>query len=201
MTTARITDKKLKNQRFRKTEESILKAYLAVCETLSLQRLIKEAHISRSTLYRHHKNLYEIVPDYERYISTRFTKFIKRLTRFKILSLKDIYEQTFIFIIKHRMIIGFLAQCGNRGATEELLYHLEPAILATGKVAGGEMFKVYIKEVAALIEEWEKKDFRKEDIPATVNKILYLTDNAQVRLGPLADFDASTDTTKSAKTR
>ena len=185
----KITEKKLKNQRFRRTEASVRKAYLSLRESLSLERLIKTARISRSTLYRHHKNVYLIVPDYEEYILSKYTRFTKRFINLKYFRLKDLYEQTFIFLCKYQEIAEFLAQCSSRNLTEESLRVLEPKILATGKVTNGEMLDIYFKEVATLIEAWQQNGFQKSEISTVVDKIMYLTDTAHTRLGPLAQFD------------
>ena len=184
-----ITEQKLKNRRFLSTEKSILKAYLLIRETLSLNRLIKTARISRSTLHRHHKNIYTIVPDYEDYFLSKYTKFAKRLIKIKYLRLKDIYEQTFDFLYKYQEIAEFLMQCGSQNIIVEALLVLEPKILATGKVASGEMFEIYVREVTSLIEAWQRNGFNKSEITVIVDKIMYLTNTARTRLSPLASFD------------
>lgn len=191
MTANKITEKRLRNKRFFRTEESIRKAYLIFRETISPERLIREAHISRSTLYRHHKNIYEIVPNYEAYVISRYTKFAKRLIKIRYLHLKDIYEQTLIFIVKHQDTVNFLMQCSDRNIIENFLCILKPKILATGKVPDGEILDIYIKEIATIIMTWQRSGPHKSEIPIALDKIIYLTNTAHTRLGPLVNFDHS----------
>ena len=73
----RITEKRLKDKRFRDTEEAIVMAFFVLKDKICLKRLIKTAGISRSTLYRHHENINKIVPDYEEYMVSKYKRFIK----------------------------------------------------------------------------------------------------------------------------
>ena len=50
------------------------------------------------------------------------------------------------------------------------------------------MFKIYAKEIAGLIEEWGRTGFNKNSITSTVDKIMFLTNTAHIRLSPLASF-------------
>ena len=178
----RITEQKLKNKKFRKTEESIILAFISVREIFSVSRLIRLAGISRSTLYRHHKNIYAVVPDHERYILRQYRKSIKNLTKIKNIKPKQLYEGTLIFIFRHKKIIQFLIQNGSPNIIEEMLIILKPNILATKKVLEGEMFRIYIKTISAVIEEWGRKGFDKDQISSVVNNIIFLTNTAHSNL-------------------
>ena len=187
--TDRITDKKLKNKRFQKTEEAIIMAFFLSKEKLSLKRLLYLAKISRSTLYRHHKNLTEIAPDYEKYILKKCKSYIKPLMKKDEPGLKNLYQRILVFMVANRLIIRFLLKYSNQNFLEKIVRALKPKILATGKVANGEMFNIYTKEIATIIEEWCKLGFKKDAIVPTTNKIMYLTDQAYIRLSPLNSFN------------
>lgn len=187
--TDRITDEKLKNKRFKKTEEAIIMAFFLAKDKLSLKRLLQLAKISRSTLYRHHKNLTEIVPDYEKYILKKCKNYMKPLIKKDESRLKTLYQRILIFMVANRFIIEFLLKNGSQNIIERIVKALKPMILASGKVTDGEMFKIYTKEVAAIIEEWCRLGFKKDDILPTTYKIMYLTDQAYIRLSPLKSFN------------
>lgn len=187
----RITDKKLKNKRFQKTEEAIIMAFFLAKDKLSLKRLLYLAKISRSTLYRHHKNLTEIAPDYEKYILKKCKSYMKTLVKNNDSKLKTLYQRILVFMVANRSTIRFLLKYGNQNFTEKIVKALKPKILASGKVADGEMFKIYTKEVATIIEEWCKLGFKKDAIVPTTNKIMFLTDQAYIRLSPLNSFNKS----------
>lgn len=185
MSERRITDKKLKNKRFRKTEESIILAFSIVKGILDARKIVRIARISRSTLYRHHQTIGQIAPDYEEYILTKYEKTMRRFMRIKGVQLKSLFEKTLLFLIAHRKIIEFLSQYGRGDLIERMLTVLTPSILATGKVLNGEMLYIYLKAASAVVEQWELNGFSRGDVPLVVNKMMYLTEHARSRLGPI----------------
>ena len=70
----RITDKKLNNKKFRKSEEATLDAFFLAKDYLSIKRIAQIAHISRSTIYRHHGSVTKITENYEVFILKRYKK-------------------------------------------------------------------------------------------------------------------------------
>lgn len=185
----RITDKKLKNKRFRKNEEAIIMAFFLTKDKLSLKRLLYYAKISRSTLYRHHKNLNEVAPDYEKYILKKCKNYMKPFMKKEELGLKTLYQRILVFLVANQFVINYLLKYSNHDFIEKIIKVLKPIILASDKVDDGEVFKIYTKEVAVVIEEWCRLGFKKEDILPTANKIMYLTDQAYIRLSPLKYFN------------
>ena len=184
----RITEKKLQNRRFRGTEETIIITLLTIRDSISLERFLKIAKISRSTLYRHHKNLSEIAPDYEKYILKKCKNTMKRLMKNPNSRLKTLYYHILIFMSANRLIMRFILKYGKRDFFERIITAIKPKIINIGKVEEGEMFKIYAKEIAGLIEEWGRAGFNKNSITSTVDKIMFLTNTAHIRLSPLASF-------------
>ena len=182
-----ITDKKLKNKRFRKTEEAIIMAFFTAKEILSVDRLIKIAGISRSTLYRHHKSVYEIAPNYERYILKKYNRALKRSLKIKRVRLPGIYRKTLIFIKSHHQIIEFLLQYGKPDLIEKMINMLKPKLISTGKITNEAMFEIYCKEVSGVITRWILDGSAKSEILSVVDKIIYLTDSAKLRLSPITE--------------
>lgn len=184
----RITESKLRNKRFRRTEEAIILAFFTTRELLSVERLIKLAGISRSTLYRHHHTIYEIAPDYERYIFKKCKRFVQRLKVSKQVRLKQFYQNFLIFLRVHHKIIIFLLKYGSPNLIEKMLQMSKPKIPSLNRIHNDEIFIIYTKEVSAVIEEWLSRGADKDEILPTVNKIIYLTNSVETRLSPLADI-------------
>lgn len=187
----RITERKLKHKRFKNTEDSIIATLLSTKELLSPERLIRLAKISRSTLYRHHQNIHKIIPNYEQYILRKCRNVLRRSLRIKRTHTKTLFLHILIFISANKQVIKLLLLHGKQGIIEQIISVISPKIVATGKVKDGEMLSVYIKEISALIEAWGQTEFDMASVPALLDKIIYLTDTANSRLGPLAVFDQS----------
>ncbi len=164
-------------------------AFFIAKDKLSLNRLLRLAKISRSTLYRHHKNLQEIAPDYEKYILKKCKKAMKPLMIDEELSIAAIYQRILVFMVANRFIMKFLLKYGSQNLFERIVFAIKPKVLATNKVADGEMYKIYAKEVSAIIEEWGRAGFKKTGIIPVTNKISYITDQANIRLSPLNAFN------------
>ncbi len=183
----RITERKLRNKRFRRTEEAIILAFFTARELLSAERLIKLAGISRSTLYRHHHTIYEIAPDYERYILKKYKKFVQRFKGVKQVRLKQFYQKFLIFLRAHYKIIIFLLKYGSPNLIEKMLLTSKSKIPNLKKI-NNEIFIIYTKEISGIIEDWLFKGADKNEILPTVHKIIYLTNSAKARLAPIMDM-------------
>ena len=178
-----ITEQKLKNKRFRKTEEKIISALLLSRDDLSMNNFLKTAEVSRSTIYRHHRNFYNISKNYENYLLRKFRRFLKALVKNKI-TLAKVYTRILIFLIPNQKIILLILSRGNRKFIETLLSELR--VIVMKKVKNDKIFKIYLKEVSGVIEEWIYDGFNQKKIEEVVNQISYLTETAWSRLGPLA---------------
>ncbi len=180
----RLTDKKLRNKKFRKNEEAILDALLIIGGIPSVKQLIRIAGISRATLYRHHRTVHEIIPDYEYYVLNKYRNTIRRSAKHKTLSARIIYERLLVFMATHQKIMK-LFRINQISLIEKLVFATKTKIISTRKVQEGEMFEIYAKEVVALIENWEKKGSKASEISLTVSKIIHLTNTAHIRLSPI----------------
>ena len=188
--TDRITEKKLKNKRFQKTEAAIITAFFLTKDKLSLERLLRLAKISRSTLYRHHKNIHEIAPDYEKYILRKCKNTLSYFMWIKKTYLKILFQRILVFLSANQLIMNFLLEYGSNNLIERIVAILKPKLLTAGKITDGEMFTLYAKEVAGLIEIWCRAGFNKDDILPTVDKIIYLTNTAHDHFAPIVSSTA-----------
>lgn len=180
----RITDKKLRDKRFRKTEEAIILAFIEAKERLSPERIIRIAHISRSTLYRHHHSIQDIAPDYEEYILRKYHSFIKHNCNKKGTNCGFLYHRILVFISVNHILIDFLLRFGNQNIIEQMILELNTTI-SIYEDFSEEIFYIYAKEVSGVIEKWGTGGYSRESITPTVRKITYLTDTALHRLKPL----------------
>ena len=184
-----LTERRLKNKRFKTTEDAIIMAFFLAKDHLCPERIIRLAHISRSTLYRHHKNLHQVVSDYEAYILRENKSVVRRLMKHRHASLKTLYKRILILMTANKRIMLFLSEFGNSNITEQIILILEPKIIAQTKLAREELRIIYVKEISSIIDSWQSMGFNIDEISAVVNKIMFLTDNAYVRLTPLIAFD------------
>lgn len=185
----KITEKKLKNKRFRNTEETIVKTIISTKDKLSLAQLIHLAHISRSTIHRHHGNITEIVPNYEKYLLRKCKTTLERLMKIKNIHLEYLYERLMIFLLNNQQIVKLIFKHGDSDFIEKIIFILKPKIISTSKISNDEAFTLYNKEIAGLIELWFYTGFDEANIAPTVEKIMYLTNTAHIRLNPLSKFN------------
>ncbi len=185
----RLTEGRLKNKRFRTTEESILLACLAIKCRFTPYRLARAAQISRATFYRHHCSAADIASDYEDYILQKTRANFARLLKLKRVSLRIIYEQFFSTMFSNHRSMIFILRFGTPDFLEKMLLLVKPKLIAATKLKNQEALRVYLGEVSALIKSWCDAGFDREAIPDFVDKIIYLTDTAHVRLSALGSFD------------
>lgn len=180
-----ITEKKLRNKRFYQTEVTIITAYIATRELLSVSRLVRSAGISRSTLYRHHKTIYAIVPDYEAYALRSYRRHINRLLKIKGIHISHLYESTLMFMTRYRKVLQLLTDYSDKDITKLMLCHLQPKILASGKITNQQMFELYISQASTLINQWQRDGYKREEISPIIDKLNYLTNTARKHLAPI----------------
>lgn len=177
-----LTEKRMQDKRFRRTEDAILVAVIPAKEELSVAKIVKDASISRSTFYRHHRTVQSIVSDYETYIIKQFLKLINRWNQNQRLSVY--YEQTLLFINANKIIVGFLLEHGESKVIEKMVKVIEPMIIKIYRIPKNRelMLAVYRKEVLGIIEEWKKNDFESEAMKKVLGNIMYLTESLRGRL-------------------
>ena len=177
-----LTEKMMKDKRFRRTEEAILTAVIPIKGELSVSRIVKDASISRSTFYHHHKTVQSIIYDYETYIIKQFLKLINRWNQNQ--RLKVYYEQTLLFINANKVVVDYLLERGKSTIIEDMVKIIEPMIIRTYKIPKNRelMLAVYRKEVLGIIEEWRKIGFKNEEMKKVLGNIMYLTESLRGRL-------------------
>lgn len=183
----KITDKKLKDQRFRKSERAIIKALFSSKRILGARVIVKRAKISRSTLNRHHGSVCEIVSNYEEYILEKYNRLMLGLIRKKGIRVRTIYYQILIFVIKNRDVFKMVIEKGDGKIIEKMVRKIEPKLMEVYRLPKNceKILAVYEKEIIGVVEGWMRGDF-KEDEMVILGDIMYLTETMRSRLMPLA---------------
>ncbi len=184
---AAITDKRLKNKRFIKTEDAILRVFFECSIYISVDQLAKRIGVARSTVYHHHKTMRDIVPDYGQYVLTCFEIGFSKIAAGKRMRTKTILEFTFTFIFKHKKEFKVLLRGNDRQTFLDMFEDLKEPIERILRLPKGtaRMYRVYASEIIELIREWGNEDFPELQIDDLVKRALYLTNTMRARLLPI----------------
>lgn len=179
---------KMTNERFSKTENAILSALFTNPEMLSVRAIMHHAKISRATLYRHHQNVYEVIPDVERYLLRKYDQIMRSLLRKKDMSISNFYMQMLVFITSNRRYFALVVKWRGAHIIEDMVARLIPRIVADYKLPPNskKMMLVYLKETSGLIEIWLRKGCRSSKA-SLLTDIKYLTRSMRSRLVGLLD--------------
>lgn len=182
----KLTDKKLKDKRFRKTEKAIIEVFFSNKKVLSARVVVKRAKISRSTLYRHHESVYGIVPDYESYILEKYSKLMRILVRREKVRAKTLYYQMLVFILKNGDIFRMIIKRGNGQLLGRMVQRIKPKLTKLYRLPKNceKILAIYEKEIVGVLENWIRNDFE-EDETMILSDIMYLTETMRARLMPL----------------
>ena len=185
--TRRLSRRGMQNRRYRKTEEAILEVLLKSRKMPSTNELTKRARISRSTLYRHHRAMPGIIPDYEREILIAFQRESKMILSTKKVNLESIYLKILIFILRRKRVFKILFKYSGDRVVENMVLATKDPITSTCHLPknSDRMFKIYAKEVAGIVEYWGNSEFSEHEIDRTLKDIIYLTTTMRQRLSPV----------------
>ncbi|MBQ6461381.1 hypothetical protein IJJ36_03050 [Candidatus Saccharibacteria bacterium] len=184
-----ITEKRLKDKRFKKTEEAILRVFFETKECISVKSLAIKIGVARSTIYCHHKSIREILPDYEKYILKKYSKMVRQLAHKKEKKSRVLYINILLFVLRNKRIFEILLKHRNKIVFEEMILRIKPMIEGEmGLPENSEkLYKVFASEIAALIEGWGEEDFAEKNMSMVLSDIVFLTKTARTRLVELLD--------------
>ena len=179
--------KGMQNKRYRQTEDAILEVLLGAKEMPSVGELTKRAKISRSTLYRHHRAMPGIIPDYEKEVLKNYKRTVKKSLKQKNVELKNVYLQMLIFILKRKRVFEILFRYEGGRVVERMVIEIKEQIVRVCHLPKNydKMLRIYTKEVSGVVEEWAKDSFSEEKMGKTLSDIIYLTETMRARLGPV----------------
>lgn len=188
---ARLTEKKLEDYRFRRNEEAIFEAFFVknADDKSGVSKVVRAIGVSRATFYRHHGAVSEIVEDYERYILRQYDRLVEEMRGKSDLGLRQRYYRMLVFILQNRRIFQVLLERRNLKVIIEMVYMLRNEIEAEAKLLSKSkrIFRVYVGEMVGLISDWGLEGFKGSEMVKLLNNIMYLTETMRKRLLPLAD--------------
>ncbi len=181
-----ITEKRLKDKRFKKTEEAILRVFFEAKEYISVKSLAIKIGVARSTIYCHHKTMRDILPDYEKYILKKYSRMVRGLVKNKI-SIKALYINMLLFILRDKKIFEILLKNRDKVVFEEMILKIEFVVEKEIKLPKNseKLYRVFVGEMMALIERWGKDGFSEDGMNGVLFDMLSLTRTARTRLAGL----------------
>ncbi|MBQ3296945.1 hypothetical protein IJH01_02355 [Candidatus Saccharibacteria bacterium] len=178
----------MRDKRYRKTEEAILEVLLKAKKMPSTTELTKRARISRSTLYRHHRAIPGIIPDYEHDITIVFKQEVSStLKRRRDATIESIYLKILFFVLRYKRVFKILFKYSGDRVVENMVLAVKDLIAINCHLPknSDRLFKIYAKEVAGIVEDWNDNDFSEHEINRILKDIVYLTTTMKQRLAPI----------------
>ncbi|MBQ3348302.1 TetR family transcriptional regulator [Candidatus Saccharibacteria bacterium] len=182
-----LTEKRMRDKRFKRTEEAILRVFFEEDNYISIEEIAKKVGVARSTFYHHHRAIREIIPDYERFLLRRYRRRVRRLLKKDNVRMKILYFEMLTFMARHREALGTLERDNRREVIAKMIQELAPKMdrLGSANDAHGKIMRVYQSEVVEIVRMWGEEGFSNEKIEVVLKDIMYLTETARVRLKPL----------------
>lgn len=172
-----------KDQRFWKNERAIQRAFFRAKRILSAKILARRARVSRATLYRHHKNVYQIMPDVERALIGLFEQQIGEARFKRGIRVQGLFYRMLLFIRKNRVESREVVRRGDERVLEQMVDELMPKIVRSYHIPmkDEEIVRIYQKEIVAVVETWILDDFRESEA-SVLRDMMYLTRTARQHL-------------------
>ena len=182
-----ITEKRMANKRFRRTEDAILRVFFEEVNYVSVDEMAKKIGVSRSTIYYHHRAVREIIPDYEVFLLRRYRRKIRKVMRRKGVHMKTVYINMLLFIIRHREGFTVMMRNGNREILEKMVLEVTPKTGWHGGLPKNteKVLRIYVCEVTEVLWLWGEDGFLEDGIKQVLRDVVYLTNTARQRLKPM----------------
>lgn len=184
MAKIRLTKKKMKDKRFYHNEIGLCRYRRRCKKSNNVTKLAKWLRIDPSTVYRHHQSFNDIIRDYEIYVLKEFKQKIKKYLKNEDITLKTIYLHTLSSISENKEMILTLFENDHKDIIKNMLDVIKERITKEWNLHGNleNIFNVYQNEVIGVIEIWAKSKFDTNEIDATLNSVMRLTETAPRRL-------------------
>ena len=179
-----LTEKRMNDRRFRRVEEAILKVVINEDYYIGVGEMAKKIGVARSTVYNHHRAVREIIPDYERYLLSRYNRIISKILKRREMRIRDVMRHVLIFVLHNREVFMFLEKCGRRGIYGQMMTKMELELSRRLRLPNNyqKMYIVYRGEVMELMAEWVKNGVVEEEMNELLGDIVGLTDTMRIRL-------------------
>ena len=182
-----ITEKRLNNRRFRRSEEAILRIFFEEKIFIGAKDMAKKAGVARSTFYHHHRTVREIVPDYKRYILRKYNRLVKKVDNKN--DLRMVFERMMIFIVQNKKIFEILLKTGDNSVLRNMLMLLRSEIIKYARLPKNhdKAIEVYFDEVVGLITRWIENGCDNDGRMVLIVDVIYLTNTLRPRLKGLVE--------------
>ena len=172
-----------KDKRFWKNEQAIQRAFFRAKRAIGAKLLARRAKVSRATLYRHHKNGYQIMPDIEQETLNVFEQQMSEVKLKKGVKVQWLFYRMLSYIRKNRTKFRVMVQRGDERILEQMVDDLMPKIVQNYHISmeNEEMVRVYQKEITGVVETWILDGFEKSEM-SILKDIMYLTRTARKHL-------------------
>ena len=176
-----------KDKRYREIEEKILQLFFEYGYSLTASMVAEKLGVARSTFYRHHKTVQDILPDYIKLILEDAKVDCKGSDEGCV---QKFFMGVLILIVREKEIFLIFLKMQNREILVLILLRNEKLLLkyADFRVEAGSIYNIYVNEVVAVVDDWGKEGFPCNKVNVVLGDIMYLTRTMKVRLGPLVRY-------------
>lgn len=179
----RLTEKRMANRRFRKTEDAICKIFMRGTKK-GISEAARSAGRPRSTFYYHHQSQDKILADYRRYILRKYNRLIRRISGSKA-DLKDMYLQLLMFILREKPVFLMFSKMGERKIFCQMVETLQPKIERVVGASNHEerVFDLYRAGMVTVLETWGSDGFLEEDMNRALTNMMTVTKEVKGEFG------------------
>lgn len=184
-----ITEKRLNDRRFQKTEDAILAVFFAMRGYVSMSRLAVKVGVARSTIYCHHASIDGILTDYEKYILRKYRRAVRKMMKRDTVQTRVFYRQMALFMLQNRKIFEILIRGGNKAVLTEMVREVIEVTPARMKLPKNHKIgtEIYVSSVVEILWKWGKEGLTSRELTKVLANILYVTDNAKGWVEPMID--------------
>ena len=161
-----ITEKRLNNKRFKRTEDAILRFFFDGKRYMNIGGITKKIGVARSTFYYHHHAVSLVMPDYEKFILQKYKRVIKKVLARNDASMRNVYLHTLIFMMNERRVFGLILKIGDKDVLKRMVRIIGAKVKDVAKLPKNseKIFAVYASEVAELMTRWGMAGFKESTI-------------------------------------
>lgn len=172
----RMTEKKMANRRFRKTEDAICAVFMGG-KRRAVGKMAERASISRSTFYYHHQSMSDVVTDHRKYIIQKYRKLMGRVLK-PGARLRTVYLQMLMFILRERQVFLMFSEAGEREIFCQMVDRLRKKVERTTRTteSAERVFELYRAEMITVLEGWGRNGFLEKEVGQTLKNMMVVTE-------------------------
>lgn len=168
------------DRRYQDTERKLVQALIKILQNqkhATIDLLCRQAGVVKSTFYRHHRTIQELIKARENLI-------LKRLARTKLKTIED----TAVFIYLNRQDFRLTIESGDVEFIKQLLTILRPILTPNWRRYSSKiddaLFEIFKYEILGDLSLWSHESFSRDTIRRHIRTVTYLSNTARLRLTP-----------------